>query len=263
MSAFRDGAAAEPSPYGDRVRRVSSDEPFRWLQAGWRDLLTAPAVSLGYGLVFVAAGLALTVGLWRTPYFYMLAPLMSGFMLVGPVLTTGFQTISRDLERGRRPSYASTWSAFKANAGPLFYAALAFMLLFLAWLRISQLLFALTFPAGASLDPQGLLNATFFTVNGLEFLVLFVAFGIVVAAIAFAGGAFALPMLIDRDVGAAEAIATSFTAVAMNPRPMAVWAVILVVLVTFGMAVFFMGLIVTLPIAGHAAWHAYKATIRA
>lgn len=263
MSAFRDGAAAEPSPYGDRVRRVSSDEPFRWLQAGWRDLLAAPAVSLGYGLVFVAAGLALTVGLWRTPYFYMLAPLMSGFMLVGPVLTTGFQTISRDLERGRRPSYASTWSAFKANAGPLFYAALAFMLLFLAWLRISELLFALTFPAGASLDPQGLLNATFFTVDGLEFLVLFVAFGIVVAVIAFAGGAFALPMLIDRDVGAAEAIATSFTAVAMNPRPMAVWAVILVVLVTFGMAVFFIGLIVTLPIAGHAAWHAYKATIRA
>ena len=88
------------------------------------------------------------------------------------------------------------------------------------------------------------------------------AFGFVVAALAFAGGAFALPMLIDRDVGAGEAMATSFTAVAMNLRVMAVWAIILVALVAVGMAVFFVGLIVALPIAGHAAWHAYKATIR-
>ena len=255
-------AAAATLPYADHVRRVDAKQVFGWLQSGWRDLLAAPAVSLGYGLLFAAVGLALTLGLWRTPYFYMLAPLASGFMLVGPVLTTGFHVISRDLERGRRPSYASAWSAFKANAGPLCYAALAFMLLFLAWLRISELLFALTFPAGTPLDPQGLLSATFFTAGGLEFLVLFVAFGFVVAALAFAGGAFALPMLIDRDVGAGEAMATSFTAVAMNLRAMAVWAIILVALVAVGIAVFFVGLIVALPIAGHAAWHAYKATIR-
>ena len=78
----------------------------------------------------------------------------------------------------------------------------------------------------------------------------------------FAGGAFALPMLIDRDVGAGEAMTTSFTAVAMNLCAMAVWAIILVALVAVGMAVFFVGLIVALPIAGRAAWHAYKATIR-
>jgi uncharacterized membrane protein len=43
---------------------------------------------------------------------------------------------------------------------------------------------------------------------------------------------------------------------------MAIWAAILVVLTAVGMAFFFVGLVVTLPIAGHAAWHAYRATIR-
>jgi len=263
MSIIHGGAGARSLPYADHVRRVNSDEPFEWLRAGWRDLLAAPAVSLGYGVLFAAVGLAFTLALWRTPFFYMLVPLMSGFMLLGPVLTTGFHAISRDLERGARPSYASTWSAVSANVGPIFYAALAFMLLFLAWLRLSQLAFALTFPAVAPPDPRGMLNATFFTTGGLGFLALFCVLGVVSAAIAFACGAFALPMLIDKRVGAAEAIATSFTAVAMNMPTMAVWAVILVALVAVGMGLVFVGLVVALPIAGHAAWHAYRATIRA
>jgi uncharacterized membrane protein len=69
-------------------------------------------------------------------------------------------------------------------------------------------------------------------------------------------------MPIDRPAGAAEAMATRFAAVAMNMRAMAVWAAILVVLTALGMACFFVGLAVTLPIAGHAAWHAYRETIR-
>jgi uncharacterized membrane protein len=262
MSVTHDGAAASSLPYSDHVRKVDSDQPFLWLAAGWRDFLASPALSACFGLIFAVVGIALTFGLWRSPFFYMLAPLAAGFMLLGPVATAGFQAISRDLELGRRPSLASATAALKANSGPIFYAALTFMLLFLAWLRISELLFALTFPAGATLDPQGLLNATFFTANGLEFLVLFVVFGFIVAALAFAGGAFALSMLIDRPVGAAEAIATSFTAVAVNLRTMAVWAAILVALVAVGMALFFVGLVVALPIAGHGAWHAFKATIR-
>ena len=261
MSLVHD-AAASSLPYSDRVRQVQADQPMRWLGDGMRDYLAAPVVSSVFGLVFAAVGLALAYALWRTPFFYLLLPLACGFMLLGPVATTGFQAISRDLERRSRPSIPAAFSALKANAGPIFYAALAFMLLFMAWLRISEILFALTFPAGTSLDAQSLLNATFFTADGLKFLALFVVFGFCVAALAFAAGAFSLAMLIDRPVGAFEAIATSFAAVAMNARTMAIWAAILVVLTAVGMAFFFVGLVVTLPIAGHAAWHAYRATIR-
>lgn len=85
--------------------------------AGWRDFLATPVLSAGFGLVFAAVGLALTIGLRRTPLSYMLLPLISGFMLVGPVATAGFQAISRDHEQGRRPSLGSGISALKANAG--------------------------------------------------------------------------------------------------------------------------------------------------
>jgi len=109
---------------------------------------------------------------------------------------------------------------------------------------------------------QGLLNATFFTADGLLFLVFFLALGAGVAALAFAGGAVALPMLLDRPIGMGEAVATSFTAVMLNVRTMALWAAILVVLTVAGMAALYIGLAITLPLAGHATWHAYRAVIK-
>lgn len=39
------------------------------------------------------------------------------------------------------------------------------------------------------------------------------------------------------------------------------WAVLLVVLTAVGMAACYVGLAITLPLAGHATWHAYKAVI--
>lgn len=262
MSIIHDGSSTSSLSYADRVRLVTSYQPFHWLGLGWQDFLAAPAASLCYGLLFVIIGLALTVGLWHTQAAYLLLPLASGFMLLGPALTIGLQAISRDLERGERPSFARALLAWRANAGPIFHAGLALMCLFLLWLRLVQIVFALTLFHTTGLDVQSLLNATLFTINGLAFLTLCVALGAAVAALVFAAGAFALPMLLDRRVGMHEAFTTSFTAVMLNLPTMVLWAAMLVVLTVAGMALFFVGLVVTLPLAGHATWHAYRAVIR-
>ena len=89
MSIIHGGSSTRSLSYADRVRLVASDQPFRWLGLGWRDFIAAPAASLCYGLLFVIIGLALTVGLWHTQAAYLLLPLASGFMLLGPALTIG------------------------------------------------------------------------------------------------------------------------------------------------------------------------------
>jgi uncharacterized membrane protein len=255
------GVPASSLPFANRVRSVASDQPFHWLAEGWRDFLTAPAASTAYGLLFVIIGIALTYSLWQTEKIYMLLLLASGFMLLVPLLSLGFHAISRDIEQNRRPSFEEALFAGQHNAGSMVNAALAFMFMFLLWLRLSEIVFALTFPSTATLDVRGLLNATFFTAGGLEFLALFVILGAGMAALTFLGGAFALQMLLDKDVSMAEAIATSFTASVMNIRAMAVWAVLVAMLVGAGMAFFFIGLAITLPLVGLASWHAYKAVI--
>lgn len=262
MPITHGGASVPPLPYAHHVRRVSFDQAFGWFGAGARDLLAAPAASLCYGLLFVIAGYVLTAGLWRVHSIYLLLPLVSGFMLLGPALTLGFQAISRDLEQHTRPSFMGALLAWRVNTGPIFYTGLAFMFLFLVWFRLAQLIFALNFPDVIGLDVQGVTNAVLFTTGGWTFLVLFLALGAAIAVLVFAGGAVALPMLLDRKVGMSEAIATSFAAVMLNLRAMALWAVLLVLLTAVGMATFYVGLVITLPLAGHATWHAYRAVIR-
>lgn len=255
------GVPASSLPYADRVRSVDSDQPFLWLAAGWRDFMTAPTASMGYGLLFVIIGFALTYGLWRTDKVYMLLPLAAGFMLLVPLLSVGFHAISRDIEQNRQPSFFGALFAWQQNAKSMVNAALAFMFMFLLWMRLSEIVFALTFPPTAALDVKGLFDATFFTVGGWEFLALFGVLGACMAALTFMGGAFALPMMLDKDVSMAEAIATSFTAAVMNMRTMAVWAGLVVILLVGGMAFFYIGLMITLPLVGLASWHAYRAVI--
>jgi uncharacterized membrane protein len=261
--AQTDVASAYPvRPFAGRVVPVAVGAPLTWLAAGWRDLWASPGASLAYGMIFVLAGMVLTVALLAVNMIYLFVPLATGFLLVGPAATLGFYAISRDLEAGRQPTFAGALLAYRSNPGPMLYVGFALLSLFLVWLRLSQLVFALTFPSAIGFDAQSLVHATLFTGDGQIFLAITLAMGAVMAALAFAGAAFALPLLLDRPVGMVEAVATSWTAVVMNLPAMVVWAVLLVVLTAAGMAVGFIGLAVTLPLAGHATWHAYRAVIR-
>jgi uncharacterized membrane protein len=68
----------------------------------------------------------------------------------------------------------------------------------------------------------------------------------------------AFPLLLDRDVGAYEAIHTSMRAVMLNPVTMAVWGLMVAVGLMIGSLPLFAGLAVVLPIFGHATWHLYR-----
>lgn len=263
MSETRAASPQLRRPFAESVRHVTTEEPFRWFAAGWVDFSLARGPSLAYGLIFALAGLLLAAALFAANLIYLFVPLACGFMLVGPALTLGFYAISRDIENGEAPSLIRALLAFRRNPAPLFYIGLALLYLLFLWVRLEQLAFALSFPVTIGTDLRSLLNATLFTPDGQVFIAISVALGAVLAALTFAGAAFALPLLLDKPVGMVEAVATSWTAVVMNLLAMAVWAAMLVLLTAAGMVAGFIGLAVTLPLAGHATWHAYRAVIRA
>jgi uncharacterized membrane protein len=65
------------------------------------------------------------------------------------------------------------------------------------------------------------------------------------------------PLLLDRDVDFVTAMVTSVRAVVASPLPMIGWAAIIVLLLIVSAIPYFLGLIVTLPVLGHATWHLY------
>ena len=79
------------------------------------------------------------------------------------------------------------------------------------------------------------------------------------AAVTFAITVVSIPMLLDRrDVDVITAIVTSVRAVRENPAAMLLWAALIAAFAAAGPVTFYLGLIVTLPLIGHATWHAYK-----
>ena len=262
MSDHTPPAMRSPLPFADRVNIIATDEPFRWLAAGWRDFRAAGMISVGHGLIFVASGFVLTFGLERAGLVYLIGPLIAGFLLVGPALTVGFYAISRELEAGRPPNIATTLLAWRGNPGALIGLGLMQVLFLIVWMRFAVLIFALCFPS-TTLDTQALLNAALFTTDGWTFLAVGSVVGAGMAMLAFAFGAFSLPLLLDRRVGLVEAVVTSAVAVVINARAMAVWGGLIVLFTAAGLAAGYVGLAVTLPLVGHATWHAYRAALRA
>ncbi len=74
--------------------------------------------------------------------------------------------------------------------------------------------------------------------------------------------AVSFPMLLDRQVGAGVAMAASVQTVLRNPGVMAIWAAIIAAGLMLGSALLFVGLVLVLPILGHASWHLYRRAIR-
>jgi len=69
------------------------------------------------------------------------------------------------------------------------------------------------------------------------------------------------PLLLDRNVGVRQAVATSFRAVRENPGPMAAWGLIIAAGLVIGAIPLLVGLAIILPILGHATWHLYRKVV--
>jgi uncharacterized membrane protein len=96
------------------------------------------------------------------------------------------------------------------------------------------------------------------TNEGLLFLAIGNLDGAVLALILFSLTVVSFPLLLDREVDFVTAMVTSVRAVVLNPLPMIGWAAIIVMLLIVSAIPYFLGLLVTLPVLGHATWHLYQ-----
>lgn len=244
-----------PAP---RIHRIAVDRPWVWLACGWQDMRRTPSVSITYGLIFTLLGFILLGALWFTGLFYIVLPLSAGFILMGPILAVGLYEVSRRQGEGERASLGEAVRAIQRNTSQITLMGVALMLFLLAWIRLATLIFALFF----SHTPPGLDNfvaEVFFSVDSIPFLIVGVGIGAVLAALVFAISAVSIPMLLDRpEVNVATAIVTSIEAVRQNVIPMAIWAALIVLFTAAGLVTFYVGLIVAMPLIGHATWYAYK-----
>lgn len=241
------------------IRHVELDRPWSWLMAGWRDIVAAPGVSLAYGVLFAAIGYLVTAGMFVLDLYYLVLPMTAGFLIVGPLAAVGLYEISRRREAGEATSFGIALTAWQRNTSQIALMGVALLLMLILWARVAALIFMLYFGVGNVPSIDNLLVETFLTPSSLPFLVMGTVVGGVLATATFAISAISIPLLLDRpQANVIDAIVTSIRAVLQNPKAMALWGLLIVLFIGAGLASLYLGLIVALPLIGHATWHAYK-----
>lgn len=241
-----------------RVRRVATDRPWVWLTAGWQDLMATKAIGLTYGFALVFAGWLMTWLMVEVGTLWAVLPASAGFFLLSPLLATGLYETSRLRAEGRNPTLADAFRGFRRNGAQVAYIGIALLVLHLFWVRMAGLIFMLFFGLNFSPNLESLPLAMLRSDQLLPFLVIGTGFGFVLASVSFAITVVSIPMLVEREVSALEAVTVSIQAAMENRPAMLLWAGLIVLFTGMALVPFYLGLVVVLPLVGHATWHAYR-----
>ncbi|MDP3088143.1 MAG: DUF2189 domain-containing protein [Methylotenera sp.] len=241
------------------IRKVNPSNILNWLHAGVEDTRRGGLASLFYGVFFAAAGWLMQVVFAEA--YGLFAGLTTGFLLLGPFLAMGLYDLSRRMELGEQPKLTPSLTAWRPNILNVGLFAGLLVVVLLIWARASLVIFALFFEGGLPTFTDVVLNVI--TLKQPIFAIVYFAVGGAFAAFVFAISVVAVPLMADRKTDAITASLASIIACTRNPLTMLLWGFCIVVLVSFGFATHFLGLIITMPIVGHATWHVYRDVVEA
>ncbi|MCC6304244.1 MAG: DUF2189 domain-containing protein [Rhodobacteraceae bacterium] len=239
-------------------RRLGPDDLAAALRAGWADFRRAPRFGLFFAAVFVGGGLAIGWLLAATGQLWWLIPAAFGFPLVAPFVALGLYEVSRRLAAGEALGWSAVLRApFRHGNGQIPALAVILLVFFMMWFVVARVVFAVFLgtggPPNVASDP--------WVVFAAEMLPLYLvggAIGAVIALALFATQVISLPLLLDRDVDFVSAMIASVGVVRDNPGPMLRWGLVIAALTVVAMLPAFLGLLLVLPLLGHASWHLYR-----
>lgn len=244
------------------IRAISWDDVIASVRQGAADFVRAPRLGLLVGGTCAAGGIALVLFLTVMGMPYFAYPMAMGFALLAPLFATGHYVVSRELAaHGKAPALAAIWREVISRT-EIRWMAFVTVFILIVWMYQVRLLMAVLLGAmgfGATLADFA--NTVFSSNNGLVFLGVGHIVGAIMATILFSVTVVSFPLILDRDVDLMTAIITSVAAVGKNPVPMLGFAALIIISLVAGMVPFFLGLIVVVPVFGHATWHLYQRLI--
>jgi uncharacterized membrane protein len=243
------------------VRGISAADIADAVGKGLRDFQALPLYGLAFGALYAAGGLVILLCLTAFGMVYLVYPLAAGFAMVGPFVAVGLYEVSRRRESGQPVSIGAIWAAIRSH-GEIGWMAFVTLFVFVVWMYQVRLLIALLLGLNASFGTLHEFITVVLTTNeGLLFLAIGNAVGAALSLILFSLTVVSFPLLLDRDVDFVTAMITSVRAVVTSPLPMIGWAALIVTLLAVSAMPYFLGVLVTLPVLGHATWHLYRRII--
>lgn len=240
------------------VRRIDTSDLTASLADGWRDFMEMRGdiifLMILYPLIGIVAAL-LTLG---TPLIPLFLPIAAGVGLLGPVAAAGFYEMARRREMGLHSNWPHFLDVRKRPAfDEIAWVSGLLLAIFALWLVAAGALYVALFGWTVVPSTVAFLTEVFTTPRGWALILIGGAIGILFAALVLVVSVVSMPMLVDRDISASEAVGTSVDASRENPGAMLRWGIIVAALLIAGSIPLFIGLAVVLPWLGYSTWHLY------
>ncbi len=243
--------AASPLP---QIGKLTPPELIVCLKAGWSDFRAAPQFGLFFSAVYVLGGFLM---LWLSAghVTWVLATSL-GFPLAAPFAAVGLYEVSRRLEDGEPLRWGAVLGVvWDERHRQIPWMGAIIVIFFLFWTFLAHMIFALFMGLSAFTDVTW---EVMLTGPWLRMALAEVVVGGAVAFLLFAMTVVSLPLLLEREVDFVTAMLLSIRTVRENLGVMLVWAAVIAVLTLLALLPWFLGLMVVLPVLGHATWHLYR-----
>jgi uncharacterized membrane protein len=245
------------------VRKISNEDLRIALRQGLDDFLTFRGDVILAGLVYTLIGIAAVVMTTSAPLMPFFLPVVAGVGLLGPVAAAGFYELAKRREAGETELH---WFNFldvrkRPSVDEMGVVAGLLLAIFFAWLLAAGVLYALTFGWATPQSISDFVSTVFGTVRGWVLIIAGAVVGAIFGWIVLALSVVSMPMLVDRNMSAANAVSASWRAAHANKPQMIRWGLIVLGLLVLGSIPAFVGLAFVLPWLGYSTWHLYTRLI--
>lgn len=254
--------ASEHPEAAPEIRRIDYDDLRLALRKGFEDFMACRSDVAFLCLLYPIIGVTLAWLAFQGNLLPLLFPVVSGFALVGPVAAVGLYEMSRKRELGQPTSWSDAFSvAGSPSFGAILLLGLMLAMVFVVWIIAANGIHAATMGPDTPDTVGAFAREVLTTGPGWAMIVIGIAVGFLFAALVLATSVVSFPLLLDRHVGLPVAVVTSIRVTALNPGPIAAWGLIVAVGLALGSLPLFLGLIIVLPVLGHATWHLYRRAV--
>jgi uncharacterized membrane protein len=259
MAAKTIARGASRKPAEIPVRKIGMEDLSMSLRQGLDDFLTFRGDIVFAGIVYTVIGLAAVVMTTSMPLMPFFFPVVAGVGLLGPVAAVGFYELAKRREEGESDIH---WFNFldvrkRPSVDDMGMVAGLLLLIFFVWLLAAGALYVALFNWATPTSIPQFLEMVFLTTRGWALIIGGAVIGAIFGWVVLSLSVVSMPLLVDRNVGAAQAVSASWRAAQANKGEMIRWGLIVLGLLVLGSIPLFVGLAFVLPWLGYSTWHLY------
>jgi len=228
-----------------------------WLCRGWQDFVQTWQISLAFSFIFLVISVVAYWQLLKLDLGLVLYPFITGFMVLAPLLVTGFQKVGRILHEGGQPRFMDLLTGIKESTPGIFFITFVLCVCYLIWVTDAIVIYGMYFGVKAVPLSTELLTDPVLRESLFSYLMLTGLMGFVIALMGFMVGAFSIPLIMHQRMTFVSAVFTSVATVWHNKMMMLRWALTLALIMFTTLMLALPLLVIVLPVTAYASYEAY------